>query len=107
MSNLGDYIGDYLGASALETLGVAAPHFHNLETYIALRSAMRAAPIALVPFLVPRGSPADPAEAIGAGAAITNRGDEDETLGHRAKVDPTGERDGVQLASASVSIERV
>ena len=78
MSNLGNDTGLYMGSGLLRFLGgVAAPDFDRLPDYIFWRSCARVLPIMLVPLLVPRGSPSDTAESMGAGIGVT--GDDDTT----------------------------
>lgn len=61
LSNFGSKMGSYVGIGLLSALGgVDAPHFTNLRLLVVVRSLTRALPIALIPFLVPVGSPNDP-----------------------------------------------
>ena len=48
--------------------GVEAPEYENLGLYIWVKFVMRFLPVLLVPFLVPRGCPADTAKEMGAKA---------------------------------------
>ena len=75
LANCGTSAGYYLGSAALDWFGTHEPSYAHLESYILLRSTMRLLPIALVPILVPRGTPADTAREIGAGRNVT--GDDD------------------------------
>jgi len=62
LSNFGATIGQYLGAALLQMLGgVEAPDFQNLWLYVLIRSLCRFAPIFLIKFMVPKGSPNDDA----------------------------------------------
>jgi len=73
LSNFGSDAGRFLGSSLLKVVGdPTKPDYDGMATYCLLKSLMRLLPIALVPFLVPAGSPADSAKAMGAGAAITD-----------------------------------
>ena len=102
LSNFGYASGSYLGSAVLNLLGgVAKPDFPHLHTYILLRSLMRLAPIALVPFLVPRGSPSETAAEMGAGAGVTGSPgrDDDGDGGARQR----SESDAVELCASSSS----
>ena len=79
LSNFGSAAGDYLGSGLLHAFGgVKAPEYDHLVSYVATRSALRALPLLLVPHLVPRGSPADSAAAMGAAFAGAEGGNCDE-----------------------------
>jgi hypothetical protein len=67
LSNFGSDAGQYLGASLLKSFGnPVEPEFEGMVPYLMCKSLMRALPILLIPFLVPRGTPADSAAAMGA-----------------------------------------
>ena len=62
LSNFGFAAGQYLGSGVLKMFGgVEAPEYEYLASYVAVKSVMRFLPVALVPFLVPPGCPADTA----------------------------------------------
>uniref|UniRef100_A0A7S4ERM5 Uncharacterized protein n=1 Tax=Chrysotila carterae TaxID=13221 RepID=A0A7S4ERM5_CHRCT len=72
LSNFGYDAGQYLGAEMLEIFGgVHAPDFENLELYVLIRTLMRLLPLALIPFLVPPGSPNSSATELGLAASIS------------------------------------
>ena len=63
--NFGDQTGRYLGVVLLAALGgVEPPEFENLPLLVLIRSLCRALPLALIPMLLPEGTPQDrrPAE---------------------------------------------
>lgn len=71
LSNFGAFAGQYLGSGVLKLLGgVDKPDFNGLTNYVLLRSALRILPLLLVPVLVPRGTPRDTAEQMGAAAGV-------------------------------------
>ena len=73
LSNFGRTSGRYLGGGLLQLLGgVKKPDYDRLPEFVLIRSLCRLLPLALIPFLVPRGTPADSASAMGAGSAITH-----------------------------------
>jgi hypothetical protein len=60
ISNFGATMGGYTGIGLLGLLGgVEAPQFAGMTELVVVRSLTRLLPIALIPFLVPLGSPAD------------------------------------------------
>lgn len=62
LSNFGGRMGSILGIGLLDGLGgVEAPAFTNMRLLVVIRSLTRALPLLLIPFLVPPGSPSDPA----------------------------------------------
>lgn len=72
LSNFGSSAGGYLGSALLQAYGgVEAPEFEHIEAFVMTSCLMKATPILMVPFLVPRGSPVGTAKEMGAGAAIT------------------------------------
>jgi hypothetical protein len=78
LSNFGNDAGRYLGSSLLKYLGnPSKPGYEGIATYSFVKSLMRALPVLLVPFLVPNGSPADSAAALGAGINVTGGDDMD------------------------------
>ena len=73
LSNFGSDAGKYLGSSMLKLFGgVSKPDYDGIATYCLLKSLMRLLPLMLVPLLVPAGSPADTAVAMGAGKGVTS-----------------------------------
>jgi len=65
LSNMGDAIGNFLGTTVLELLDVTDCDYggdgnmcSNLDVAVIIKSLCRCLPILLIPFLVPKGSPA-------------------------------------------------
>ena len=99
LSNLGNDASLYLGSGVLRLMGgVEAPGFANLPEYIAVRSLARLLPMLLIPYLVPDGTPAETAEAMGAGIGVT--GDGEETADTSS---PTREQEGGAGGSAAAT----
>ncbi len=72
LSNFGYDVGRYSGAGLMAILGgVQRPAYDGIAAFMALKSAARLLPLLLVPVLVPRGTPADTAAAMGAGPAVS------------------------------------
>ena len=90
LSNFGSDAGQYLGASLLKSFGnPVEPEFEGMVPYLMCKSLMRALPILLIPFLVPGGTPADSAAAMGAVniVAVVGGGDDAPAGGPGAKQD--------------------
>ena len=64
LSNFGYDVGTYFGAMLLTVCGVTDDDYTSFPIVVAIKSLMRLLPIILVPFLVPRGTPQDAAEAL-------------------------------------------
>ena len=72
LSNFGRDAAEFFGAGLLALFGgVARPDYPHMEGLVALSCALKLLPIALVPFLVPEGTPSGTAKEMGASAAVT------------------------------------
>ena len=70
LSNFGYDVGRYSGAGLIAALGIRRPDYDHIDTFMLIKSLCRILPILTVPFLVPVGTPADTAAAMGAGQAL-------------------------------------
>ena len=73
LSNFGYDVGRYSGAGLIAILDVQRPDFDGIAAFMLIKAAARLLPLMCVPFLVPRGTPADTAEeimAMGAGRCM-------------------------------------
>mmetsp|Transcript_10631 Transcript_10631/g.12090 ORF Transcript_10631/g.12090 Transcript_10631/m.12090 type:complete len:111 (+) Transcript_10631:1-333(+) len=59
ISNFGSIIGSYMGLGLMTALGTGHPEFHNLSSYVFLRTLFRFAPLLIIPILLPKGTPCD------------------------------------------------
>lgn len=64
-------VGRYAGSALIELIGTTSPEYNGLPTIMIIKSACRLLPLLTVPFLVPQGTPADTAEAMGAKGGVT------------------------------------
>ena len=94
-------VGRYAGSSLIALLGgISRPAYHNIETFMFVKSAFRLLPLMTVPFLVPKGTPADTAEAMGAGGALATPNNSLHGGGEAAR------ELGIEIRAADTSIQR-
>ena len=75
LSNFGYDVGRYSGAGLIAALSITKPNYERIGAFMVIKTACRLLPLLTVPFLVPRGTPADSAAAIGAGAGVVGAGE--------------------------------